>query len=693
MKTFVTFISLCYLSCAASAFKITYKADTSYQACGQVHSSLTSTLPSRSFNASVYCDPENGPAFGSIAYCLRTSFNDDAISSFLRTCKRSGFDISKQQFHQLYGNASAYIVNSQDLGSNASEVAQVLPVRFSTVQVRSISDQLFKTGLNQNYLIFFSTALALYWFAVCILAGLVHWSRFLFPKLAAQVYLSGPVNWLRKYLVLPPLFRKHHFSHKRFGFLECLIPLRFEALLIFGYVVLAVVFCASNIETTNSFTARALGDRSGILATFTIPVLILFGGRNNFLQIVTGWQFSRFILLHKWIARVAFCLLVTHAVAKTLTLKYYNAYPLSLSQNYMIWGIVATVAISLLLVISLSWFRKNRYELFLLIHYILAILFIAGGWIHVKENGQAPFFISAVAIWGLNIFIRLTRISAFGIQTATIELKAHETIKVTIKRPSWYVPHAGSHGFVHFLTPTGFWQSHPFTMVDSPIEANTIGLYAKIKGGMTHGLYQKLVEQPNHTMEIKVSLEGPYFERMPLHSMDRLVFIASGNGIPGMYGGAREMADSSSYPVKLVWTIRDYSSLTWFYGELKALQGRNVDVHIYVTRGSGVEDLTHRIEVFLEKNNASIREYPKRSGSICLVTDLKDELPFVTFHEGRPDMGDLVSEEVLLAGLMSIGFVTCGIPSMVDDVRVKVVDQLKRNTKAKIELFEQLQVW
>ena len=59
---------------------------------------------------------------------------------------------------------------------------------------------------------------------------------------------------------------------------------------------------------------------------------------------------------------------------------------------------------------------------------------------------------------------------------------------------------------------------------------------------MTHGLYQYLAKQPDQTASIVVGVEGPYGEPTPARYADTAVFIAGGNGIPGIYSEIMYMA-------------------------------------------------------------------------------------------------------------------------------------------------------
>lgn len=667
---------------AGAAFELFDKVDSGYKACGQVHQAVVAPgLDSDHLDVSPYCDVDNQPYLGSMALCLKDSLVDeDYIDRFLAVCPQS---LSKHQFDEAYTNATKYAVNSSS--SLAALEASIRLLSFSRGTVLQVASDISNFDRTNNYSVIFGATLIVYWFFVCIVAGIIHWTRSFFPNWSGALLAWAPVNHIRRLFIIPPTFKKAHFNTKKLGRFEWLVPLRMESILLAIYFILSAVFCGVEINNASDRPVYLqVGNRSGILTIFAFPVLILFAGRNNFLQFVTGWQYTRFLIFHRWIARVSFLMLMVHVGTKTMTLKSFNSYPSSLRDGYILWGLIAAVAMGCIIGFSMFWLRRTRYELFLITHYILAILLIAGGFVHVKHKLLEGFFIACIAVWGFNFLVRGVRLALFGVQEATIELKANETIRVVSKRPSWWKPHPGSHAFVHFLTPTAFWQSHPFTLVDEPEDEHTIGMYVKIKGGVTHGLYQKLLNAPGHTLRVKVMVEGPYFERMPVEIVDRAVFIASGNGIPGMYAGAKDFAINYPHrPVKLVWIIRDYSSLTWFTTELRQLQMLNMEVMIYVSRGSKERSLD------FGKNESEKSD----NGAFDYMNSMRTSLSHIEFIEGRPDMRSLVGDELAYAGNNSTGFVTCGHPAMVDDIRAQIVQELARDPSQKIELFEQFQMW
>lgn len=85
--------------------------------------------------------------------------------------------------------------------------------------------------------------------------------------------------------------------------------------------------------------------RTGAFAFVTAPLTYLFSSRNNVLPWVTNWSHSTFLLLHRWVARLFALLALLHTL---LAMPLYC--PAEATQDYWIWGAVATVALIILAV-------------------------------------------------------------------------------------------------------------------------------------------------------------------------------------------------------------------------------------------------------------------------------------------------------------------------------------------------------
>ncbi|KAK6462664.1 ferric reductase [Scheffersomyces coipomensis] len=652
-----------------------------------------------------YCDVKLQQALGTYTHCLETIPDPNARKNFLISC--AAYNLTEEQYLDSYNNATKYLLNTTaDPTFNATKISY-LPVLLPKKRVIGAWKSERGRYYNYNYAFYYGVTLFSYWYLILFMAGICNLAYFVCPNFIKQKLTGPAANKFRQLFTLPALGSKSHAHHTvAFKFFVYFVPTRLESVLVGIWIILAIVFnCISfthdspNIIWPQKPTemGRKIADRSGQICLWLLPNLILFSGRNNVMQWISGWNYSRFILIHKWNARMATLMGILHAIGMTYNGKGLGKYEMRNKQPYVRWGYVSLIAMCLLSFHSMLVFRKSRYELFILIHIILAIFFIAGGWIHTSNDGFQQWYYAATAIWGFDRLVRLIRLFSFGVRTAEVQLIANETLRVKVPRPAHWKPFPGCHAFIHFLRPTCFWQSHPFTIVDSVVEDNTINFYIKVKGGITHGLYQYLSKQPNNKALIKVSIEGPYGQKISINKYENTVFIAGGNGIPGLYYEATDIAKTigDKTRIKLYWVIRHYRSIEWFYPELLRLKNTNIEPIIYITQphvglvepifSHGNESEEEEEEEQQEKKSDTVEE------STDYIGKLKNKLNFIEFREGKPDFYTIVGEEIKETN-GPIAFASCAHGSMVDDTRKGVVDHIN-NTKYRVELFEQQQTW
>ena len=581
-----------------------------------------------------------------------------------------------------------------------------------------------------------------YWLLVLLLGAIFNWMKFLFPGLTKK--MTGPViNFWRANVAIPATFRKKKSQEQHFlKIFSFLIPSRFETLVIFLFYCVVIWLNAMNLkgmdgdvvfESKYQAEIRYVADRTGITATMMMPLVFLYAGRNNFLQWLVGWNYSTFVAYHRHTARIMFMLVVIHAVCFTIAFGSY--YASATKENYLRWGIVACVCGGLIMVQGMLYLRRKWYELFLIVHILLAVFWTAGAWYHVRDLGYIYLVYPAVAVWAFDRAVRIGRLFSFGFPHADVTLLSDETLKVVIPKPSYWKSVPGGHAFIHFLKPTYFWQSHPFTFTDSVENNHSIVLYCKVKGGVTHSLYQSLAKAPGRTCKIRVSVEGPYGESTAARYADTAVFMAGGNGIPGIYSEVIDVAKRTKdgqNKVKLMWVVREWRSLYWFYEELLSLRDSKIETTIYVTQPSchvfidefnnrflGLERLGDDSETSNSEKECSINEvvrvednssdekqdsikevakveqnsYDEKGGSTHRIVDIiKRELSHVIFKEGRPSIKDIIPQEIHESN-GSVAFVTCGHSIMVDEIRYYCAKNVSNPEKKRVDFYEQIQVW
>lgn len=590
----------------------------------------------------------------------------------------------------------------------------------------------FLTNWQRSF--FYGMAMSSYWGFVLLFGTISNWTQYLFPGLMTD--LTGPFsNWWRKNLSLPATFGTKKTQEYTFWFkyLQGYIPSRLESIINSGFCLVVIIVLSINtyysvgneiIFTNYVAQLRYLANRTGINSTILMPFLVLFAGRNNILQWITRWNYGVFMMFHRFIGRMIFLFVVLHAVTFSIALGV-DYYPL-MSFPFMIWGTISTVAGGIIMVQASLYVRRRWYEVFLGLHILLALFFMIGGWVHINYLGYEWWVFVAIGLWGIDRFVRVLRMISFGFPEADITLMSDETLKIKIPRPGYWEPIPGGHIFITFLRKDCFWQSHPFTFAPSVENSNTIVLYTKVKQGVTRKLYNYLVTCPGRRAKITVGVEGPYGECCAAGKSQTAVFIAGGNGVPGMfseiYDLAKRSTPDSQKRLKLYWTIREYRSIHWLYEELNELKKfHNVEVTVFVTKPDSntyINELSSRVisgkcnstENFDGATTATTSLYEKASfddKATIVVTNrditskydpnsVKDaiiaQLSHVHFREGRPKINTIIKEEIEDAQ-GSICFVTCGHPAMVDDIRAEVVGTIGKYKEKRIDYYEQLIGW
>lgn len=690
------------------------------------------------------CPCTNENALATVAGCLYSINKTDEkyLEPWIETCEHMNVTLEGNWFEQ----AIEYYKENAKSAKEIPNFNRSRPIDVPFILNSSRTDvfqESYKRFYNNLYdSVNYGAGLLGYWLLVLLLGAIFNWTKFLFPGLTKK--MTNPVvNFWRANISLPATFKMKKLQEQQFlKFFGFLIPSRFETLVVFLFYCVTIWMNAINLKAPkeeamygSKYRAelRYVGDRTGITATMMMPLVFLYAGRNNFLQWLVGWDYSTFVMYHRHTARIMFMLVVVHAVCYTVL--FGSNYSWRVQAKYLKWGIVATICGGLIMVQGMLYLRRKWYELFLIVHILLAVFWTAGAWYHVRDLGYIYLVYPAVAVWAFDRAVRIGRLFSFGFPHADVTLLSDETLKVVIPKPSYWKSVPGGHAFIHFLKPTYFWQSHPFTFTDSVENNHSIVLYCKVKGGVTHSLYQSLAKAPGRTCKIRVSVEGPYGESTAARYADTAVFMAGGNGIPGIYSEVIDVAKRTKdgqNKVKLMWVVREWRSLYWFYEELLNLRDTKIETTIYITQPSchvfidefnnrfqglerleeDSENLDHEKEysinevVQVEENSSdekqdSIKEvakieqnsYDEKGGSTHRIVDIiKRELSHVIFKEGRPSIKDIIPQEIHESN-GSIAFVTCGHSAMVDEIRYCCAKNVTNPDKKRVDFYEQVQVW
>ncbi|KAJ6444494.1 EVI5-like protein [Purpureocillium lavendulum] len=294
--------------------------------------------------------------------------------------------------------------------------------------------------------------------------------------LTAISLLPWPAKWASKfnaYFIDPPVFGRYH----SVPVLKlAMIPTRGQAIFII-YIIFVNVLAnclGFHLRTPNAWfpdksyeITRYIANRAGALSFANLPLVFLYGGRNNPLLWLTNWSYATYLLAHRWIATIVALQVALHSAMWLQIMVKQNSYGEALAEPYWRWGIVGTMAMCLFIPFSILPIRRRWYEIFLVGHIVLAILAIVGSYWHIvhlykHQSGFDLFIYSTMGIWGFDRLLRMARVARNGLKRAYVTKVDDEYIRVDI-------PGVEGHGYCFAYFPTLSWrpwENHPFSIIN-----------------------------------------------------------------------------------------------------------------------------------------------------------------------------------------------------------------------------------
>ncbi|CDR47308.1 CYFA0S31e00144g1_1 [Cyberlindnera fabianii] len=609
------------------------------------------------------------PASGSVAMCVASFYHpmgrtfNKSMAYASRFCKS---DDAAEMMISQYENATQYAVSLDDYPIKKTNFT--MPVNVTREDNKSygyISSYYYNWDMPNIY------ASAFYGFFLVVFA--IH----AFFNLLTRLGLFNHFNWslirmYKSYVSTPSLFSKNHTTASvSLHILSTLLPTRLETLIIILFSILNLILAMIKYDVNvyrlsySQTLAINIADRTGLLSFGLIPLLILLAGRNNIVTSLTGVPYSTLIVYHKWTSRWMFIHAVVHSIAYTVSSVIGKDYSEQMKDPLWQWGVVATILGGILCFQAMHLFRSMAYETFLMLHIVLAAMFIVGCWYHCYSLGYLEWLLVSCVLWVSDRLLRLVRIFMFGLKTAQLEYADgnEDMFRVVLPIDNQEYAFPGSFAYLYFMTPYGFWQSHPFTLLQSAARPGNLVVTIKPKRGITRYLQKEL--SIDKTINIKVGVEGPYGHRAPLDKYQNVMLIAGGSGLPGLLAHALDLGSRDSIVkqnVSLIWVIQNLCDYNCFADEI-AQVSRDINVEIYVTRVD--EKVLETVDI-IEKDTSNI-----------------------VFKSGRPLLNEMISNQ---AKSDSLAIMSCGPPRMCDEVR-QLASIAMFESQGTVDLFEELQVW
>jgi len=364
-------------------------------------------------------------------------------------------------------------------------------------------------------------------------------------------------------------------------------------------------------------TRSSLGpwsDRLGSLAFALTPLSVMLSSRESILSLITGVPYQSFNFLHRWLGYIIFLQSALHTIGWSIIEgNFYQPQPTTgrdwIKQTYMIWGTIAMIFLTILVVLSTPWaIKRTGYEFFRKSHYIIAMLYIGACWGH--WNKLECWMIASLIVWFIDRGVRLLRSALVhrwyysgvfvgftcsdAVVTVFPDSANGDLLRLDFDQQycSWEI---GQHFYLCF-TESSVWQSHPFTPCSVPHKNATLTRHTyliRAKSGETKRLADKLrakvKSEKQDEFSTAVILSGPTGTSIvkDIRRDDNILCIAGGTGITFVLPVLLSLADSSrseDRKVELVWAIRKHSDMEWIRPELEALRAADIEVRVFVTR-------------------------------------------------------------------------------------------------------------
>ncbi|KAJ3515861.1 hypothetical protein NM208_g14919 [Fusarium decemcellulare] len=345
------------------------------------------------------------------------------------------------------------------------------------------------------------------------------------------------------------------------------------------------------------FGSPPLAIRSGMIAVALTPWIIATSMKANLLTIIIGIGPERLNVFHRWAGYLCLFLSLVHAIPFYIQpvwddggmAVFQRLFPGGSGIIYGT-GIACLVPLIWLCVASLPFIRRVAYEIFVILHVPVGIIYVGLLFWHTKNFLMSWAYLwTTVAIWVFCYLMRLTKLNwvkpwrmSFMVgDEAAITLMAENAIKITIPTQMRWKPGQ----YVYLRMPgISIFENHPFTIAslcsdDFPSEYGEeyrdCTLVFRPYGGFTRKVLDTAIEKgPFHTY--RAFLDGPYGGmRRDLAAFDTCILIAGGSGITALMSQLlnliKRMRDGKAITKKVVvvWALKRLEAMDWFREELR----------------------------------------------------------------------------------------------------------------------------
>ncbi|RYP84981.1 hypothetical protein DL770_005110 [Monosporascus sp. CRB-9-2] len=386
------------------------------------------------------------------------------------------------------------------------------------------------------------------------------------------------------------VWRKHRFTFSSL------------AVLAVGFIALAFVSLFTFLKQplywqSIQFGSPPVAVRAGMIAVAMTPWIIATSTKANLLTLITGIGPERLNVFHRWAGYLCLFLSLVHTIPFYIQPVWDDGgmevferlFPEGSGIIYGT-GVACLVPLVWLCVASLPVIRRIAYEVFVILHVPVGVVYVGLLFWHTKNYlASWNYLYTTVAIWAFCYMMRLSklnwakpwRLSFLVGDEAAITLMSENAIKITIPTQMKWKPGQ----YVYLRIPgISFFDNHPFTISslcsedfpsDYGEQYRDCTLVFKPYGGFTRRVLETAIEKgPFHTY--RAYLDGPYGGmRRELAAFDTCILIAGGSGITSLMSQLlnliKRMRDGKAITKKVVvvWALKRLEAMDWFREELR----------------------------------------------------------------------------------------------------------------------------
>ncbi|KAJ3181401.1 hypothetical protein HDU85_003721 [Gaertneriomyces sp. JEL0708] len=572
------------------------------------------------------CRAEDTAFLTTLAYCMHSWCDPDKTPTWRR-----------EKFWEMSVTGDEHVLPKWSYSEALAAVSERPTVEFDSAPHSVLNQTVVVTRetfeLQSKFMTNFDHIEWLQTTYIFIILGVAIGTPICFTLVARLPYLSAFIDHIKPYLVYPATIG--NYNVRPLPWLLGNSPTVGQSLYIAIFFILNLVLSSINYSHSQPHPwgygpkeeiLAYIGYRTGHIAFALLPLLILFSGRNNFLMWITNWSHATYLLLHRWLARIFTFHAVVHSVTLLVTYQGTGSYQTESTLPYWIWGAVATVLACVMLLLSHLYFRRLSYELFLVLHILLAIFLIVGCWYHIVLRWEYNFYMNwlyaSCAIWAFDRVLRVLRVVKNGVRYAVVTELGPDLVRVDVPGVRW-ANQPGHMAYLYFpmLNPLRPWENHPFSVVstnlirDSKLEQLPVAVVShadlveqKDRNSSRADAHRvercavEMVDPTGVTFIIQKSagltkmlkahdrlltlLEGPYQQTLTsdILKCDRVLLIGGGVGIMGLAAWTR------AHPrVKLAWSVK--SSAKALVAELDILLKSVTDREVLIGERLNIETL------------------------------------------------------------------------------------------------------